>query len=94
VATIFTVAIIGMADPTEYREVFLTLSVLAFAALAFFVNSPVLAMRTKEMLLVGVIFLIFRRPTRDLGDIVPIGMLIVTALWIVYRYLDEGILGA
>lgn len=84
-------AVAGYIQRSDYHYLFFAFGVAAFVWLFLFRGSPVLALRTAEMLFVGLIFLVYRRPL-TIETAIPQGLLIAAGLWSTYSSIREGVL--
>lgn len=76
----------------EYTFPFMLLTLFGFAFLIAFRESPVVALRTSEIMMLSVVFAGFRLPV-DTQVLVVRGVLLLNGAWITYRAVSEGTLG-
>lgn len=76
----------------NYVFPFLLLPVFGFVFLIVFRSSPVLALRTSEIMMLSIIFAGFRLPLSD-KTLVVRGLLLINGAWLIYRAITEGTLG-
>lgn len=76
----------------DYIFPFLLLPVFGFVFLVVFRSSPVLALRTSEIMMLSVIFAGIRLPLSD-QTLVVRGLLLLNGVWLIYRAITEGTLG-
>jgi len=90
--TLLWMALSGWVKDDKYNITFFIMSVSSFVCLIVFRDSPVLALRTGEMLIVASLFLAFR-PRTEWRTAVPQMLMLVNGGWFVYRAIVEGTLG-
>lgn len=76
----------------DYIFPFLLLPVFGFVLLVVFRGSPVLALRTSEIMMLSVIFAGIRLPLSEQTLIIR-GLLLLNGAWLIYRAITEGTLG-
>lgn len=82
---------VGWLGDGRYRRVFLLVGCFSIPVLLIFAGSPVIAQRSRDVLMVGLIFATFRLPLR-LKDMLPVGFLALEALLLAYLAVDAGII--
>lgn len=90
--TLATVAALGWQARDQYNMTFFIMGVSGLAVLVLFQSSPILALRSSEMLLVSTIFLAYRPGPS--WQAAPVQLLVlINGLWSTYRAIIEGTLG-
>jgi EpsG family len=81
---------LGQLRNSRYHQLFFALVALSYVFQFLFTASPVLAVRTGEMLIVAIVFLVCRTPFSATSSL-PKLLLIVSGLWTSYRAIGEGV---
>lgn len=79
------------SDKDGYSSVFMFLSLIAFGWLFMFQNSPVIALRTYYVLIVGTIFFSYRERISIHSSILQT-LVMLAGCWSFYRSVEEGLI--
>lgn len=90
-AAVASAVLLGWFNFGRYHATFLTMAIASLAVLAFFVDSPVVGQRSKEVLFVAAIFLMYRSPISE-RTWLPMVLLGADALLLGYLGIREGLI--